>query len=82
MNEVNDELEDELNTVLGRTLDSFGLTLSSNKLGEEVTEHLHERIRKLHGLNVELQVQQAEQDGASVEGIVVDSMIHQRRCAI
>jgi len=54
MNDVNDELEDQLNTVLGRTLDSFGITLSANKLSEEVIERLHERIRKLHGLNIEL----------------------------
>ena len=37
-----------------RTTDDFGVTISSNKLTEEVIEELHQKIRDLHKGNVEI----------------------------
>lgn len=63
MNNLDDDIEKELLQVLMRTNDDFGVTLSSNKMSDEVLNKLHGKIRKQHGFNIELAVQQAETDG-------------------
>ena len=41
MNELDDDFEPELNKILDRTGDDFGLTVSSNKLSDGIIEKLH-----------------------------------------
>jgi hypothetical protein len=57
MNNIDDDIEKELVQVLMRTNDDFGVTLSSNKMSEEVLTKLHAKIRKQHGFNIELAIQ-------------------------
>ena len=54
MNNIDDDIEKDVETVLKITNDSFGVTMSSNKISDEVSTKLHEMIRKQHGLNIEL----------------------------
>lgn len=56
-------MEELLGTVLTRTHDEFGITISSNKLTEEVIQKLHEKIQNLHKGNIELQQAAAEAEG-------------------
>lgn len=56
MNNIDDDIEPALENVLKITNDSFGVTMSSNKINEELAGKLHEMIRKQHGLNIELQI--------------------------
>jgi len=44
MNNIDDDIQETLATVLGRTADDFGITISSNKLTDEVIQSLHEKI--------------------------------------
>jgi len=44
MNQLDDDLEEMLGTVLARSSDEFGITISSNKLSEEVIQKLHEKV--------------------------------------
>ena len=76
MNSIDDEIEQDLENVLKITSDSFGVTMSSNKLSEELTGKLHEMIRKQHGLNIELQIQVAEAEGQSIDEIKPIENIH------
>ena len=39
-----------------RTTDDFGMTVSSNKLSEDVIRGLHDRITDLHKDNIALQI--------------------------
>jgi hypothetical protein len=55
MNQLDDDLEEILGTVLGRSSDEFGITISSNKLTDEVISKLHEKVQNLHKGNIELQ---------------------------
>ena len=41
MNNIEDDVLEALQAVLERTTDDFGVTISSNKLTEEVIEGLH-----------------------------------------
>ena len=82
MNQLDDDLEELLGTVLGRSSDEFGITVSSNKLTEEVIQKLHEKIQNLHKGNIELQQAAAEAEGNSTENIQIDSFIHLKRLAI
>ena len=75
MNDLNDDLEPCLSEVLNRTPDDFGVTVSSNKMSEEAVESLHEKIRKWHGLNVDLLLQQAEAAGQEPGDIKFDEAI-------
>jgi len=54
MNAIDDEIEKSLSDVLERTDDSFGVTLSSNKLSEELIAMLHKKITALHKGSIEL----------------------------
>jgi hypothetical protein len=45
-------------------------------------EKLHLKIKKQHGLNVELLLQQAEAEGKPNEEIQVDQHIHKKRLAV
>ena len=54
MNNIEDDVLEALQAVLERTTDDFGVTISSNKLTEEVIEGLHQKIRDLHKGNVEI----------------------------
>lgn len=82
MNQLDDDLEELLGTVLGRSSDEFGITVSSNKLTDEVIQKLHEKIQNLHKGNIELQQAAAEAEGNSTENIQIDSFIHLKRLAI
>lgn len=44
MNYIDDDIEEPLSNVLGITGDDFGVTLSSNKLSEELVAKLHKKI--------------------------------------
>ena len=48
MNEIDDDIEPELALLLDRTSDDFGLTVSANKMSEEVIEKIHQQIIALH----------------------------------
>lgn len=54
MNNIDDDIYKSLSEVYERTTDDFGLTLSSNKLSEEVIATLHKKITALHKGNIEL----------------------------
>ena len=82
MNNIDDDIEEQLATVLSITGDDFGVTLSSNKLSEELVTKLHEKIKKQHGLNIDLAFQQAEAEGKPVDEIKVDQNIHSKRLAV
>ena len=82
MNQLDDDLEELLGTVLGRSSDEFGITISSNKLTDEVISKLHEKIQNLHKGNIELQLAAAEAEGNSTENIQIDPFIHLNRLAI
>ena len=82
MNQLDDDLEEILGTVLGRSSDEFGITISSNKLSDEVISKLHEKVQNLHKGNIELQQAAAEAEGNSTENIQIDPFIHLKRLAI
>ena len=82
MNQLDDDLEELLGTVLGRSSDEFGITISSNKLTDEVISKLHEKIQNLNKGNIELQLAAAEAEGNSTENIKIDPFIHLKRLAI
>ena len=69
MNNIDDDIFQSLSDVLERTSDDFGVTLSSNKLSDEVVAKLHKKITALHKGNIELALSQAEQEGAPTEGV-------------
>ena len=48
MNNCDDDIEGPLLSLLMRTPEDFGVTLSSNKLTEEVIEKLHSKITAGH----------------------------------
>ena len=45
MNAVDDDIEEALAAMLERTGDDVGVTLSSNKVSDEMCARLHEKIR-------------------------------------
>ena len=53
MNQIDDDIEKTLSDVIDRTDDMFSLTLSSNKVQDDVVERLHAKIQKLHKAQVE-----------------------------
>ena len=56
MNAIDDDIEKTINDVIDRTDDGFSITLSSNKVQEEVIERLHNKITKLHRAQVDHQI--------------------------
>jgi len=48
MNNCDDDIEKPLSDLLMRTPEDFGVTLSSNKLTEEIIEKLHSKITLNH----------------------------------
>jgi len=44
-------------SLLQRTSDEFGLTVSSNKLSDEVISNLHTKITLLHKNNIDLAIE-------------------------
>lgn len=82
MNDIDDDVNEILGTVLGRSADDFGITISSNKLTDEVIQKLHEKIQNQHKGNIELAQAAAEAEGNSIENIQIDPFIHLKRLAI
>lgn len=82
MNQIDDDVEQSLAAMLERTADDVGVTLSSNKVSEEMCARIHEKIRLQHTSNIELQQAQADSEGHSIEHIVIDQGIHLKRLAI
>jgi hypothetical protein len=82
MNNIDDDVEPYLGNCLSITDDEFGITLSSNKLSDELVESLHQKIFKQHGHNKELAVQQAEAEGKPFEESKVDPNISMKRLAV
>lgn len=82
MNQIDDEIEKTLNDVIDRTGDEFSITLSSNKVGEEVVERLHAKITKIHKAQVDHQIAKAESEGAPTDNFVVDQFIHIKRLTV
>jgi|TARA_B110001450_G_scaffold212146_1_gene204029 hypothetical protein len=48
MNNIDEEVADKLEQMFENTTDDFGVTLSSNKLSEEVIARLHAKIKAIH----------------------------------
>ena len=72
MNDVDDDIEKTLIEVIDRTAEEFSLTLSSNKLSEDVVERLHAKISKLHKAQIDHQISKAESEGLNIDGFIVD----------
>lgn len=79
---MDDDAEEALLNVLSRTSDEFGLTVSSNKLSDEVVTKLHNKITLLHKNNIDLAIDQANASGGSVDDIAIDPMIHLKRLSV
>lgn len=54
MNQIDEDIATKLEQMFENTTDDFGVTLSSNKVPEEVVERLHTKIKAIHASNVEL----------------------------
>ncbi len=63
LNELDDDIESEIMSLLERTPDDFGVTLSANKFSEESIGRLHGKVKKLHKLNVDMLRSHHEGDG-------------------
>ena len=72
MNDVDDDIEKTLIEVIDRTAEEFSLTLSSNKLSEDVVERLHAKISKLHKAQIDHQISKAESEGLNIDVFIVD----------
>lgn len=48
MNNLNEELKDTIMTLLKRTNEDFGLTLSGNPFSREIIEHMQKQITETH----------------------------------
>jgi|TARA_B110000285_G_scaffold230489_1_gene297201 hypothetical protein len=48
MNSIDEDVADKLEQMFENTTDDFGVTLSSNKISEEVIERLHNKIKAIH----------------------------------
>lgn len=79
MNDVDDEIESTLSKVIDRTSDEFSVTISSNKIAEEIIQKLHSKIKNLHKAQIDIAMQQAELEGKSTDDIHLDKFIHLKR---
>lgn len=79
MNDVDDEIESTLSKVIDRTSDEFSVTISSNKIAEEIIQKLHSKIKNLHKAQIDIAMQQAESEGKSTDDIHLDKFIHLKR---
>ena len=52
MNEINDEIRDNLASLLRRTHDDFGVTLSGNSISRETIDHLQKIAMEVHSHKV------------------------------
>lgn len=82
MNNIDDDIEKTLTDVIDRTGDEFSITLSSNKVQEEVVERLHNKITKLHKAQVDHQIQKAEAEGNPTDNFLIDQYIHLKRLTV
>jgi len=82
MNQIDDDVADKLEQMFENTTDDFGVTLSSNKISEDVIDRLHNKIKAIHQSNVELLQQQAETNGEPTDGINQDPNICMKRLAV
>mmetsp|Transcript_16424 Transcript_16424/g.27840 ORF Transcript_16424/g.27840 Transcript_16424/m.27840 type:complete len:83 (+) Transcript_16424:1114-1362(+) len=82
MNSLDDDILPELSSVLERTGDDFGVTVSSNKISEEVVDKLHKKIQKIHKFNLELTSTQHQEAEGSVDHSHPDPLIHLKRLAV
>lgn len=82
INNLDDDSEEALSSLLSRTSDDFGLTLSSNKITDEVIDKLHQKIKQLHKNNIELMIEQAQADGSNADDLSIDQFIHMKRLAV
>ena len=48
MNQIDDDVADKLEQMFENTTDDFGVTLSSNKISEDVIDRLHNKIKAIH----------------------------------
>ena len=48
MNNIDEDVADKLEQMYENTSDDFGVTLSSNKVSDEVIERLHNKIKLIH----------------------------------
>jgi hypothetical protein len=48
MNNIDEDVANKLEQMFENTTDDFGVTLSSNKISEEVIERLHNKIKAIH----------------------------------
>lgn len=82
MNDIEDDIEKTLVDVIDRTPDEFSITLSSNKIQDEVVERLHAKISKLHKAQVDHMIQKAEAEGSPTDGFMIDQYIHLKRLTV
>jgi hypothetical protein len=54
MNHIDDDIEDSIASILMRTTEDFGITLSSNKMSDEAIARVHNKIKIYHKGNIEL----------------------------
>ena len=82
LNNIDDDLESDINSIIDRTPEEFSLTLSSNPIvnSTEIIEKLHTKITNLHKATMEKAIAEAEE--GNPEGLAVDPNIHMRRLAI
>ena len=79
MNEIDDDIEATLSKVIDRTSDDFSVTISSNKISDEIIQKLHQKIKNLHKAQIDIAIQQAESEGKSIDEIHQDKFIHLKR---
>ena len=82
LNNIDDRLEKELDSIIDRTPEEFSLTLSSNPIASstEVVDKLHAKISALHKATTEKAIADAEE--GNPEGLAIDPNIHLKRLAI
>lgn len=66
---MEDELEPALSSVIDRTSEDFSMTISSNKISEDVIERLHKKITNLHKAQMDIACQNAEADGQPTDAL-------------
>lgn len=82
MNQIDDDIEEAVASIMMRTTEDFGMTLSSNKMSDEAISRLHKVIKINHKGNIELAQQLAEVEGTPTDQIVIDDQIHIKRLQI
>ena len=85
MNNLDDDIEPKLASIIDRTTEDFSMTISTNpNITNEVVQRLHDKITNLHKATVEKALADAEAagDATSAQGLSIDPQIHIKRLAV